>query len=294
MIITVAVVAVLAVLAIAGGALWLNSYIHSPAFKADVESRASQAVGGPVQIESIDFDIFHGVRLQGVVTQIDPSHAGGEGALKLQVASVNCGYSWIEILQGKLQVTGVTLDKPQVVLTKQPTAPLEQNAYATASTPSSPVSGGTSSGTSLPFKVALDRAKVSEGTLSICDAAGTSMVELKGVNASADTSGYFDGKDVTGTLKIADIAGSNLHLTDFSTPFTYHQGGHRCETVRVHPAFGGKIRRRLSSRWQRDLQILDLNANGLDVACRSRRRLRFQLVRKTLRLARRAKQMARC
>ena len=101
MIITGAVVVGVVILAIAVGAFWLNTFIHSPAFKTEVESRASQTLGGPVQIQSIDFDIFHGVKLQGLVTQIDPSHAGGQGALKVQVASVNCAYAWSELFQRK-------------------------------------------------------------------------------------------------------------------------------------------------------------------------------------------------
>ncbi len=77
LIIGVSIVVGVFVIAIAIGAVWLNTFIHSPAFKTEVESRASQTLGGPVQIQAIDFDIFHGVKLQGLVTQIDPSHAGG-------------------------------------------------------------------------------------------------------------------------------------------------------------------------------------------------------------------------
>jgi hypothetical protein len=95
LIVTVAVIVGLVILAIAVGGFWLNSYIRSDAFKTEVASRASQAVGGPVQIQSIDFDIFHGVKLKGLVTQIDPTHDGGQGALKVQVASVNCAYASI-------------------------------------------------------------------------------------------------------------------------------------------------------------------------------------------------------
>jgi len=229
MIIAGAVVAGLAVLAIAIGALWLNTFIHSEAFKAEVESRASQSLGGPVQIQSIDFDIFHGVKLQGLVTQIDPSHAGGQGALKVQVASVNCAYAWSELFQRRLRLTGVTLDKPQIVLTKQPTAPLApaDAVPVTAATPSGPVTGeAAGQGTAMPFQFVLDRVKVSDGGVSVQDANGTSMVELQGVNAEADTSGYYEGKDVTGTLKIAEIVvPPNLHITNFSTPFSCGQIG---------------------------------------------------------------------
>ena len=76
-IITGAVVIVLALAAIAIGAVWLNTYIHSDAFKVEVQARAAQSLGGTVQIDKIDFDIFNGVKLQGLVAQIDPSHDGG-------------------------------------------------------------------------------------------------------------------------------------------------------------------------------------------------------------------------
>jgi len=260
LIISGAVIIGLAVVAIAFGALWLNTYIHSDAFKTEVESRAAQTLGGPVQVQSIDFDIFHGVKLQGLVTQIDPSHAGGQGALKVQVVSVNCGYAWSDLFQGKLRLTGVTLDQPQIVLTKQATTPAPAQPL-----PGGPDSGATAGpGTALPFQFILDRVKISNGALSIQDANGTSMVELQGLNAEANTSGYSEGKDVTGTLRLADVEASNLHVTDFYAPFTYHPN-----YLQANPfngsAFGGKI----AGDYLLDgsgPSVLNLNANGFDVA----------------------------
>ena len=260
LIMTGAAVIGLAVLAIAAGALWLNSFIHSDAFKVEVESRAAQTVGGPVQIQSIEFDVFHGVKLLGFATQIDPSHAGGQGALKVRIAGINCGYSWSDLFQRKLQVTGVTLDQPQIVLTKQATAPPPAQAL-----PGGPDSGTTASpGTAVPFQVALGRAKVSDGSLSILDANGTSMVDFQGVNATADTSGYFEGKDVTGTLKITDMQGSNLHITNFSTPFTWHQNLLDAKPFEA-TAFNGTI----AGGYHFDgtaPSVLEVNAKGFDVA----------------------------
>jgi uncharacterized protein involved in outer membrane biogenesis len=267
MIMAGAVVVGLAVLLIAIGALWLNTFVHSEAFKAEVESRASQSMGGPVQIQSIDFDIFRGVKLQGLVTQVDPSHAGGQGALKVQVASVNCAYAWTELFQRKLRLTGVTLDQPRIVLTKQATAPMTQAEAApvTAATSSGPVTGEPAGqGTAMPFQFVLDRAKLNDGGVSVRDASGTSMVELKGVNAEANTSGYTEGKDVTGTLRIADMTASNLHVTDFSTPFSYRQGALDAKTFDAS-AFGGKI----AGGYQMGNSgpsVLDLNAKGFNVA----------------------------
>ena len=259
-IIAAAVILVVAVLAIAAGTFLLNTYIHSTAFKTEVESRAAQAVGGPVTVSDVDFNVFQGVRLQGLVTQIDPSHDGGQGALKIQVASVNCGYSWIDLFQGKLKLTGITLDKPQVVLTKQPTAPPPAQAL-----PGGLDSGTTAGpGTAVGFQVTLEHAKVNDGNVSILNAEGVSMIELRGIDASVNTSGLFRGEDMTGTVKIADAQASNLHVTKFYTPFTYQQGSLEAKSFEA-VAFNGD----LAGDYRLDgttPSVLNLNAKGLDVA----------------------------
>ncbi len=179
---------------------------------------------------------------------------------------MNCSYAWTEILSRRLRLTGLTLDKPQIVLTKEPTAPMNSTtAPVTASTPSGPLTGESSGqGSSLPFQFVLDRAKVNDGTVSVLDANGGLIVDLKGVNAEANTSGYYDGKDVTGTLHVADLTlPPNLHITDFSTPFSYRQGGLDAKPFDAS-AFGGKIAGDFSMG--SGPSILDLNANSLDVA----------------------------
>ncbi len=256
----VAVVAVLVVLAIAIGTVWLNTYIHSDAFKAEVESRAASTLGGTVQIGKVDFDIFSGVKLQELVTQIDPAHASGQGALQISVANVTCTYAWTELLQRKLKLTGVTLDQPQIVLTKQPT--VRAAPQPPTGGPDSGVTQG--EGTAMPFQFILDRARIKDGSVSIHDASGTSMIDLTGVNVDANTSGYTESKDVTGTLKIADIEASNLHVTGFSTPFTYGAGGLAANPF-VASAYSGNI----AGDYQPQPSggsMLNLNGKGFDVA----------------------------
>ena len=219
LIIAGAVVIGVAAIAIAVAAIGLNSFIHSPGFKTEVESRASASIGGPVQIETIDFDVLHGVKLKGLVTQIDSNHTGGQGALKLNAAQVNLTYSLWDLFVGKLRLTGVVLDQPQITLTKQPTQSMQpapaSNGNSTASS-----SSGSSSGS--PFQFVLDAAKINNGTLTILDASGANVAALQGVNASADTAGFSEGKDVTGEVKAAQVAASSLQITDFYTSFTYH------------------------------------------------------------------------
>ncbi len=259
-IIAAVIVVAVAIAGIATGAVWLNSFIHSDAFKTEVQSRASDTLGGPVELQSIDFDLLHGIKLQGLVTQIDPSHAGGQGALKVQVASVNCSYSWFDLVQGKLRLNGITLDQPQIVLTKQPTQPPPAQAL-----PGGPDSGTTAGpGTATPFQFVLDHAKVSDGRISVQDESGTPKIALKGVNISANTSGYYSGRDVTGKVKIEDATASHLHVTDFSSPFPYHTNYFDASPFEAS-AFKGT----LAGGFHLDgsgPSVLDVNGKGFDVA----------------------------
>jgi hypothetical protein len=270
-----AVVVVLLIIAIAAGAVWLNSYIHSAAFKADVESRASAVLGGAVQIDQIDFDIWNGVKLQGFETQID--HAAGQGTLQLKVAKVNCTYAWTELLSRRLQLTGITLDQPQIVLNKQPNAapapapqpsePASASASSGSSTSSTSSSAQGSSGNSLPFQFILDKARINNGIVSVVDASGAATVNLQGLNLSADTSGFAEGKDVTGSLSIADIAlQNNLHITDFKTQFTYASTS---GALTAKPFSAVTYSGNLAGDYQSQAggaSVLNLNGKGIDVA----------------------------
>ena len=260
-IISGAVVVVLAVLAIAAGAVWLNTFIHSESFRHEVEARAGQSLGGAVQVQSVDFNIFQGVKLQGLVTQIDPSHVGGQGALLVKVENVSCTYAWQELFHRTLKLTGVALDKPQIVLTKQATPPAPPQPR-----PGFADSGGAQGeGTAMPFKFVLDRTKISDGAFSVRDESGATTIDLQGINADANTEAYYEGKDVTGTLSVTDlILPSGLRAKNFSTPFSYRQG-----MIDAKPFAASAFNGNVAGGYQLGASgssILDLNAKGFDLA----------------------------
>ena len=261
MVITVVVAVVLAVLAIAAGAVWLNTFIHSESFRHEVEARAGQSLGGMVQIQAVDFNIFEGVKLQGLVTQVDPGHVGGQGALLVKVEKANCTYAWKELFNRSLKLTGVTLEKPQIVLTKQSTTPATPQPR-----PGFADSGGAQGeGTAMPFKFVLDRAKINGGVFSMRDESGAMTIDLQGIDADANTAAYYEGKDVTGTLSVADlILFSGLRAKNFSTPFSYRQGIIDARPFKAS-AFGGNV----AGGYQLGASgpsILDLNGKGFDLA----------------------------
>jgi len=260
--ITVAALVLLVVLAIAVAAVWLNSFIHSEAFKHEVETRAGQSLGGTVQIQTVNFNVFEGVKLDGLVTQIDPSRVGGQGALLVQVKNVNCTYAWQELLHRTLKLTGVTLDQPQIVLTKQATPPAiptpSPNAGATGSAGSAP-SAATG------FQFVMDRAKINGGAFSVRDESGATTIDLQGIDASANTSAYNEGKDVTGTLDVATmILPSGLKAKSFTTPFTYRPGSIEAKPFAAS-AFNGNVAGGYLLAGSGP-SILDLNGKGFDLA----------------------------
>jgi hypothetical protein len=118
----------------------------------------------------------------------------------------------------------------------------------------------------MPFQFVLDRAKVTDGAVSVCDVSGASLADLKGVNADANTSGCVEGKDVTGTLRVAEIASpSGMRSTDFSTSFTVSRDNVIQAKSFDASAFGGKI----AGDYQMGSSgpsVLDLNGKGFDVA----------------------------
>jgi hypothetical protein len=263
LIITGAVVIGVAAIAIAVAAIGLNSFIHSPGFKTEVESRASASVGGPVQIESIDFDVLHGIKLKGLVTQIDSNHTGGQGALKLNAAQVNLTYSIWDLLVRKLRLTGVVLDQPQITLTKQPTQSL-QPAPAPSDNGGSSGSAASTGSSGSPFQFTLDSAKINNGSFTVLNASGANAVALQGVDASANTAGFSEGRDVTGEVKAKQVAASSLLITDFYTSFTYH-ANYLASKQFTATAYSGTLKGDFLMDGSAGPSTLSLNGNSLKV-----------------------------
>ncbi len=170
------------------------------------------------------------------------------------------------MLARKLQLTGVALDQPQITLTKQPTEPLQPVPAATesASTSTSGTTTSASSGGGGMFQFVLSRAKISGGSFTMADATGATTADLQGINASADTSGYADGRDVTGSLKIAKVTASNMQVTDFSAPFTYHANYLAAKQFDA-TAYGGSLAGDFLMDASAGPSTLTLNGNGLNV-----------------------------
>ena len=166
-------------------------------------------------------------------------------------------------------MTGVVLDQPHVILTKMGAPGVTEHAAnptgTSAENQSSERSSSRSrSGGTPGFQFVLDRAKISDGTFTVQDASGTITAEMKGIEADANTSGYYTSKDITGTLRVKQIAASNLQITDFRTPFTY-----RSSQINASPFEATAFNGRLTGDFDLETgtpSVLNFNGKGLDVA----------------------------
>jgi len=91
------------------------------------------------------------------------------------------------------------------------------------------------------LQITLESAKISEGHLLVKDSTGAIKADLQGIKSKADTSGYFFGKDVVGTVNIDTVAlPKNLTLTDVSTSFLYNHGVVEAKPFKA-TAFSGNV-----------------------------------------------------
>ncbi len=255
------IVVVIAALAIAVAGLWLNTYLHSSDFKQEVEARAGQSLGGSVRIGQVDFDLWHGVKLQGIVYQLEPGHVSGPGTVQAKIAHLNCAYDWMQLLHRELRLTGVTLDEPQIVLTREPTAaPLAPPVGEPPKPAGLPAPAKIGQGKSVPFQFVLERAKIVNGAVSVRDVGGGPMVELTGVNANST----LEGGVMKGTVRIAKaVSSTGAEVNDFKAPFVY-QGSSLEATPLEATAFSGNLAG--GYQFSPTGSLLDLNARAVKVA----------------------------
>jgi len=249
------ILGLLVMFVIGPGAELMDGLVHSDSFRREVESRASAAAGGKVEISEIQFSIWSGVRLRGLATKLTTA----QGVVAAKVDSINCSYSLLALLRQRLQLDRVTLENPVVELTQQP-----PSEVPTPKVDKKPAKSSAAGPAKVPLQVVLESAKIIDGKLRIADSTGAMKAQLEGIRVYADTGGFYDGGEVSGKMSIHKIGlPQNLALADFSTPFKYHAGAMEADPFEAS-AFGGKI----TGHYHLDPgtpSTLDVTASDLDV-----------------------------
>ncbi len=240
------------------GTEWINSLVHTDSFRHEIEARAGAAAGGKVEIQDIEFSLWRGIQLRGLVTKL----ATPQGTVAAKIESVNCSYSLLELLRRRLQLNRVTLVKPDIELTQE--APSQVATPSAEGKPKSHASSGQDE-QAPPMQVVLESGKITDGHLTIRDAAGALKADFQGVKVVADTGGLYGNGDASGEMSIAKIAlPKNLAITDFSTPFKGRSGSMEADPFEA-TAFGGKITGHYHLDPGGAPSTLDVNASDLNV-----------------------------
>ena len=250
---------VLVVLGLCVGLAWLNSFIHSDAFRHEVETRAGKTLGATVEITQINLNLWGGVKLSGVAAKLNST----QGTIVSQIESIDCYCSILGLLERRLQLKSVTLVNPQIVLTQEPPSRVPIPAappVASTSSAEQAQSGKTSS-----IQVVLESAKLENGSLAIRDASGATKANLQGIQVNAKTGGFFTEKGIAGKLRITQVSlPENLSLNDFSAPFSYKGGN-----ISANPLAGSSYSGKLSGDYKLDASgpsLLEVNLSRLDLA----------------------------
>ncbi len=255
------IVVLLLVAGLAIGAWWVKSFIHSDAFRHDLETRAGDQLHGTVAIQQIDWNSWNAFQLDGLATKL----VTDQGTVVTQVESVKCTYSLSALLKQRIYLHGLTLTKPHITLTQQPppsvtTPPPPVPAKANKATPAEAQSGNTA-----PIHFMLELAKIIDGEITIKDSTGADKADLQGVQVTANAGGYFIGQEATGMLNISKIAlPQNIACTDFSTPFTFRDNAYSASDIK-----GNALSGQFTGNYQLEpgaASVLAINATNIDMA----------------------------
>jgi len=237
LLIALGIVVLLLLAGLGGGALWVKSFIHSDAFRHDLETRAGDQLNGTVEIQQIDWNSWTAFQLDGLATKL----VTDQGTVVTQVESVNCSYSLTALLKQRVYLHGLIITKPHITLTQQPPPVVPTPAPPAPAKPNKATPAETQSGKTAPIHFMLEAAKIIDGEVTIKDSTGADKAELQGVQVTADAGGYFIGKEATGNLSVTTITlPKNVNFTDFSTPFTFRDGAYSASEIKGN-AFSGQF-----------------------------------------------------
>lgn len=261
-----AFLALVGALSIAGATFWLNSFIHSEAFRHEVEARVSAWSGRPVEVRRIGWDLVRGMRLEGLKLNVDAAMVGGVGLLRVTVPEVDCHWSWSEVLHRRLELTQLTVKKPEILFSREREVinfpPADKEETTAAASPVMAKPGAT--GREISFQMNLSRVKITGGSFVLQAAGGASVVQLQGLRVVINTNGNDWLRGASGNIGIAQVnLAGGVEAHDFKTPFGWGTGGGSAGPFEAK-VFGGHVQG-LFRGSALEAPVLEVHGNGLQM-----------------------------
>ncbi len=222
------VLVLVVVIVLVAGAVYLNHYVQSPAFKETVLATAKESLGAEVALTEMQVSLLSGVTLRGVKLA---NPAGFDGDL-LSADAFVLRYRLMPLLQKRIEIEELALEKPVLTLVRNEQE--EWNYEKLGGAPSS--DGGTAPSTSsgsMPLDVTLSSLALNNGDVLV-RSGSKSLLEIRGIAFSSAvnmTAGKLTG---SGNARIATINVANsLFVKQVATPVTI-----ATDAIRLNPLSG--------------------------------------------------------
>jgi hypothetical protein len=208
------VLLVLAVLVLAGGYVWLSSYVRTDAFRAQVEAQVSKALGAEVKIGAIGLS-WKGLSLERLRIPNPAPFDAKNAFFTLDHGAV--GIVWQSLFQGTVQVTRVELDAPVLTLYQNSQGamalPFAKKAEG-ATVPAGKETGGAGK------EVAIGEILLQHARVQGFDSTGAQLFLVEDAVLKTSYRRSADGRQsAQGELKIGRlVAGTALMLTRLASP----------------------------------------------------------------------------
>ena len=226
-----ALLAVLVLILAVAGLYFANRYIQSPAFKDQMLATAHQNLGADVRIQELQASLFSGVTLHGV-TISNPTNFTGN---LLTADSFVLRYRLLPLLQRRVEIEQLSLDKPAIQLTRNngewnyesigaKKSEGKQKHPSTAA-PSTSTSHTTPAEVAVPFDLVLSKLAIAQGTVSLLGEKDKTLLKMEGINLSSSASfadGKLSGTGKTGIEKV-DVA-DKLFVQQLAAPVAISAG----------------------------------------------------------------------
>ena len=210
LIIVTLLVAVVVILA-AGGLYFANRYIQSPQFKEQVLASSRQELGADVRIDELQASLFSGVTLRGVTISNPTNFAGN----LLTADSFVLHYRLLPLLQRRVEIEQLSLDKPVITLTRNDgewnyetlgAKKSGETKPSKATPPSDNAAPSSKSEMTAPLDLVLSKFAITHGAVSILSDKDKPLLKLEGINLSSSASlagGKLTGTGKTGVDKVS-------------------------------------------------------------------------------------------
>jgi type II secretion system protein N len=239
---------------------WLNWYVTTPDFAAQVKARAAELTGGEVDFRGIQWDMGRGLTLIGArLQQTAPDSEPGTFA----ATQIHLKYDWGSLLAGRFDVNRLTFKEPLVHINQRPNGiyviPVNERRAAVLRK---------EAGRADAIAITLRAFNLDKGQFKVSGNNGRSRLEVVGAHIEGSRPpGNQDDFRMNGLVRVQTVTlWESIVINFVRSPFIYRNAMLQL-TALEGEAYGGK----LTGSWEQALSddlmpyTFNLNLEGVDL-----------------------------